>query len=139
MLWITRPRPHIDRTASAWLIRRFIDAEARFAFAPTVAEAQLAGGTPFDMPGAELGHHRGRCTFDALLERYRLADPALDEIGAIVRDVDLDEETPATAEAAGVDAILRGLADVIPDDQELLHYTERLYDGLYSWARTQVR
>lgn len=139
MLWITRPRPHIDRTASAWLIRRFIDREARFDFAPTLAEAQALGGTPFDMPGAELGHHAGRCTFETLLEHYHLDEPALREIAAMVRDVDLDEEPHATPEAAGLDAILRGLAAVMPDDQELLRYTGQLYEGLYAWARSQVR
>ena len=80
MLWVTRPSPHIDRTACAWLIRRFIDPEATFAFAPDPEGAAALGGTPFDMRGVELGHHEGRCSFESILRKYRIQDPALDEI-----------------------------------------------------------
>lgn len=139
MLWITRPRPHIDRTASAWLIRRFVDREAQFAFAATPEEAATMGGTPFDMRGVELSHHGERCTFDALLQRYQLSEPALQEIAAIVRDVDLELDPARTPEAHGVDAVIRGLGLVIEDDQALLATTDRVYDGLYAWARSVVR
>jgi hypothetical protein len=139
MLWITRPRPHIDRTASAWLIRRFVDQNAEFGFADSPEGAAQLGGTPFDMRGVELGHHGGHCTFEALLQRYQLNDPALAEIAAIVRDVDLDEEPHRTPEGHGVDAVIRGLGLVIGDDLELLAVTDRIYDGLYAWARSIAR
>ena len=87
MLWVTRPSPHIDRTACAWLIRRFVDPEATFAFAPDPDGAAVLGGTPFDMRGVELGHHEGRCSFETILHKYELRDPALDEIAAIASGV----------------------------------------------------
>jgi hypothetical protein len=139
MLWITRPRPHIDRTASAWLIRRFIDPDAEFDFAPDAEGAHAMGGTPFDMRGVELSHHGGRCTFETLLDRYQLKDPALLEIAAIVRDVDLDLEPVRIPEAFGVDAIIRGLGLTMEDDHQLLGLTDQIYDGLLAWARSVAR
>ena len=139
MLWVTRPKPHIDRTACAWLIRRFVDPQATFAFAPDPEGAALLGGTPFDMRGVELGHHEGRCSFESILRRYGLRDPALDEIAAMVHDADLDDDRFRSPEAPGLDAIIRGLGVVIEDDQELLRYTETVYDGLYAWVGRTTR
>ncbi len=135
MLWVTRPHPHIDRTACAWLIRRFVDPEAIFSFAPDPEAAVKLGGTPFDMRGVELGHHEGRCSFETIVHKYRLTDPALDEIGAMVHDADLDDEKFRSPEAPGLDAVIRGLGMVIEDDHQLLAITDRLYDGLYAWVR----
>jgi hypothetical protein len=135
MLWVTRPGPHIDRTACAWLIRRFIDPAATFAFAPDPKAAAALGGTPFDMRGVELGHHEGRCSFETVLQKYRIRDPALDEIATMVHDADLDDDRFRSPEAPGLDAIIRGLGLVIRDDHELLRYTETLYDGLYAWVQ----
>lgn len=135
MLWITRPRPKIDRTACAWLIRRFVDTEAAFAFASDPAEAARLGGTPFDMSGVELGHQEGRCSFESVIHKYRLADPALDRIAAMVHDADLHDRKFEPPEAAGLDAIIRGLGMVIQSDADLLAYTDRLYDGLHAWLR----
>ena len=139
MLWVTRPHPHIDRTACAWLIRRFVDPEARFAFAPDSEAARELGGTPFDMRGVELGHHEGRCSFETILHQYRLTDPALHEIAAMVHDADLDDEKFRSPEAPGLDAVIRGLGMVIEDDQELLALADRLYDGLYAWVQRMTR
>jgi hypothetical protein len=139
MLWVTRPRPHIDRTACAWLIRRFVDPTATFAFAPDPDGARALGGTPFDMRGVELGHHEGRCSFETILLTYRLTDPALREIAAMVHDADLDDEKFASPEGPGLDAIVRGLGIVIEDDYELLALTDRLYDGLYAWVQRNLR
>ena len=139
MLWVTRPHPHIDRTACAWLIRRFVDPEARFAFAPDSEAARELGGTPFDMRGVELGHHEGRCSFETILHQYRLTDPALSEIAAMVHDADLDDEKFRSPEAPGLDAVIRGLGMVIEDDQELLDFADRLYDGLYAWVQRMTR
>ena len=139
MLWVTRPQPHIDRTACAWLIRRFVDPEATFAFAPDRQSAEALGGTPFDMRGVELGHHDGGCSFETMLRRYDLTDPALHEIAAMVHDADLDDDKFRSPESAGLDAIVRGLGLVTPDDQELLRFTQRVYDGLYAWVRRPLR
>jgi hypothetical protein len=135
MLWITRPHPHIDRTACAWLIRHFVDRDAVFAFAPDAEAAAALGGTPFDMRGVELGHHEGRCSFETILARYQLTDPALHEIAAMVHDADLDDDRFRSPEAPGLDAIIRGLGLVTPDDHELLRLTDRVYDGLYAWVQ----
>ena len=139
MLWVTRPHPHIDRTACAWLIRRFVDREAFFAFAPDPEAARELGGTPFDMRGVELGHHEGRCSFETILHKYRLTDPALHEIAAMVHDADLDDEQFRSPEAPGLDAVIRGLGMVIENDQELLALTDRVYDGLYAWVQRMTR
>jgi hypothetical protein len=139
VLWITRPHPHIDRTACAWLIRRFLDPEAEFAFAADAEAASALGGTPFDMRGVALGHHDGRCSFETILKRYQLTDPALHEIAAMVHDADLDDEKFRSPEAPGLDAIVRGLGLVTPDDHELLRFTNRVYDGLYAWLRRTLQ
>jgi hypothetical protein len=139
MLWVTRPHPHIDRTACAWLIRRFIDHGATFAFTPDPTGARALGGTPFDMRGVELGHHHGRCSFETILHKHGLTDPALHEIAAMVHDADLDDDKFRTPEAPGLDAIVRGLGLVIEDDHALLALTDRLYDGLYAWVRRTLR
>jgi hypothetical protein len=139
MLWVTRPHPHIDRTACAWLIRRFVDPEAAFAFAPDPEGAARLGGTPFDMRGVELGHHDDRCSFETIVLTHQLTDPALGRIAAMVHDGDLHDGKFHTAEAAGLAAVIRGLGMVIENDDELLTYTDRLYDGLYAWARRPGR
>ena len=135
MRWVTRPRPHIDRTACAWLIRRFLDPSAEFVFAADREKAEATGGTPFDMRGVELGHHQGRCSFETFLAVYQLTDPALRRIAEIVHDADLDDEQFRSPEAPGVDAVIRGLGMVIEDDLELLKVTDRIYDGLYEWGK----
>jgi hypothetical protein len=139
MLWITRPHPHVDRTACAWLIRRFVDPEADFGFAADAEAAAALGGTPFDMRGVQLGHHEGRCSFESILVRYHLTDPALHEIATMVHDADLDDDKFRSLEAAGLDAVIRGLGLVTPDDHELLRFTGRIYDGLYAWVQRQTQ
>ncbi len=139
MLWVTRPHPHIDRTACAWLIRRFVDPDAVFAFAADLAEAARLGGAPFDMPGADLGHQEGRCSFESVIYRYRLSQPALEKLAAMVHDADLHDQKFRPPEAPGLDAVIRGLGMVIENDHELLRYTDRLYDGLYAWLGQPAR
>jgi hypothetical protein len=112
-----------------------VDSQPRFAFAPDPESAKRLGGTPFDMRGVELGHHEGRCSFESILFKYDLTDPALHEIGAMVHDADLDDEKFRSPEAPGLDAIIRGLGLVIREDDELLGLTDRIYDGLYAWVR----
>ena len=133
MKWATRPGVHVDRTGSAWLIRRFIDPEAQFAFIPDLAHVP-AGTTPFDMRGADLSHHGGDCTFETLLRRYALDDPALWDIARIIHEADLEDERFDAPEARGLDVIIRGLS-MVCDDDETLAITARLYDGLYEHRR----
>ena len=130
-LWVTRPRPHIDRCASAWLIRKFIDRRPRFGFA--VRGGALRGGIPFDMPEAELGHQGEDCTFETLVKQFGLErDAAVRLIAQIVHDVDLKDGKFGRPEAAGVDAVLRGLSEQVHDDQRLLREAGAVFDGLYA-------
>lgn len=133
MKWATRPSIHVDRTGCAWLIRRFIDAEAEFSFIADI-EAVPKGTTPFDMRGAELSHRGGECTFETILRRHELDDPALWEIGRTIHEADLEDERFDAPEARGLDVLIRGLSMVCSDD-EMLELTGRLYDGLYEYKR----
>jgi hypothetical protein len=130
-LWVTRPRPHIDRCASAWLIRRFIDRRPRFGF---VAEGgKLRGGIAFDMFGAAFGHQGEDCTFETMMKQFGLGhDPALRAISEIVHDIDLKDSKFGRSESAGVKAVLRGLAEGVRDDHRLLRESEAVFDGLYA-------
>ncbi len=139
MRWITRRNLHIDRTASAWLIRRFIDPDAEFAFVAPDADPATLDGRTFDMRGAEYGHADGRCTFQVMVERHGLAgDPALVELGRIILDADVPPSRTRRPEAAGIDALLRGFQLSVPDDDEKLRLTAPLYDALYAYCRAKV-
>lgn len=134
MIWATRRHVHIDRTACAWLIRRFIDPDAEFVFVDDPDEVP-AGATPFDMRGVELGHRDGRCSFETILVRYELDDPALERIGQVVHEADIGDERYDAPEAPGLDALLRGLALRAADDDQRIAMTEPLYDALYElWS-----
>lgn len=137
MKWITRARPKIDRIACPWLIRRFIDKDAEFFFVPpddVVAKAAELGAIPFDVEGVELSHDGPRCSFDAILARYGLDDPALHEMAVIVRGADTDRLDLAP-QSAGLLAISLGLSRNYDDDHQQLAQGMILYDALYSWAR----
>jgi hypothetical protein len=131
--WATRRHCHIDRAACAWLIRRFLDAEAEFVFVDDPDEVP-ADATPFDMRGVELSHHGGDCSFETFLRRYELDDPVLWDIARIVHEADLDDERYDAPEAAGFDVALRGLSMVV-DDQRLLELTGPLFDGVYEFRK----
>jgi len=135
MKWITRARPKVDRIACPWLILRFIDAQAEFVFAPAdevLAEAAELGATPFDVEGVELSHVGPLCSFDALLEKYQLTDPALADIARIVRGADT-ASLDLAPEAAGLLAVSLGLSQLFTDDHEQLRHGLVLYDALYAW------
>ncbi len=128
--WVTRPRPHVDRIASAWLIKRFVDPEAEFVFAPP---DQIPGDAiPFDMAGVDFGHHGEDCTFETLLRRTGLRDRKLAILAEIVHEADLKDQKFAREEARGIDLALRGLLSAIKDDQEALAHGLTLFDGLYA-------
>src|SRR5215469_15601759 len=101
MHFVTREHVHVDRIATAWAIRRFVDPDATFEFVPRTRDVSKIEGIPFDIRGAELGHRDGRCTFETLLEKYELRDPGLKRMAAIVRAADLPHEESAPAESAG--------------------------------------
>lgn len=128
-LWVTRPRPHVDRLASAWFIRRFVDPDARFAFAPP--EARPAEAIPFDMAGVELGHHGDRCTFETLLAATGRRDAGLQALAEIVHEADLRDGRYPREEARGLDLAIRGLLAALKDDEAVLAAGLTLFDGLY--------
>jgi len=136
MKWCTRAGCHIDRSACAWLIRRFVDPEAEFVFVSDPDDVP-PGATPFDMRGAELSHHDGDCTFEQILRRYDLTDPVLWEIAKIVHEADLADERYDAPEAPGFDVALRGLS-MVRDDAEILEITAPVFDGLYEYRRRAV-
>ncbi|MGW6612242.1 chromate resistance protein ChrB domain-containing protein [Streptomyces erythrochromogenes] len=132
MKWATRAGIHIDRAACAWLIGRFIDPEAAFVFVTDPAHVP-ADATPFDMRGAELGHHHGDCSFETILRVYDLnADPALRRIADIVHEADIDDERFNAPEAPGLDVVLRGLS-MTGDDTHTLAVATPIFNGLYEY------
>ena len=133
MRWVTRAGVHIDRASSAWLIARFIDAEAEFAFVSDPDDVP-EGSTPFDIRGVEFGHHGADCTFETLLRRHDIADPVLWRIAAIVHEADLEDDRYDAPEAIGLDVVLRGLS-MTRDDASVLAVTGPLFDGLYEYFR----
>lgn len=138
-VWVTRERPKIDRIACPWLVRRFIDPLAEFVFAPepqVLAKAAQLGGVAFDVPGVEFTHRGERCSFDALVEDFRLADPALERLARIVRGADTGRLDLAP-ECAGLLSVSLGLGCLHGDDHELLEKGFELYDALYATCRAQ--
>jgi rhodanese-related sulfurtransferase len=135
--WVTRARPKIDRIACPWLIRRFVDpfAEFHYVSAPDVlAMSEKLHAIPFDIPDVDFSHHDKRCSFDAMIERFSLTDPALHRLADIVRGADTSR-LELTAQSAGLYAISLGLSDLIEDDHALLDAGMTIYDALYRWQR----
>ncbi|MGH7390058.1 MAG: chromate resistance protein ChrB domain-containing protein [Candidatus Rokuibacteriota bacterium] len=128
--WVTRPRPHIDRVASAWLIKRFIDADAEFVFAPPAEFPKEA--IPFDAPGVELSHHGEDCTFETLVKRARLRDRRLARLAEVVHEADLRDGKYPHEEARGIDVAVRALLAASPDDHQVLAQGMALFEGLYA-------
>ncbi|MFJ5370251.1 chromate resistance protein ChrB domain-containing protein [Bosea sp. CER48] len=136
-LWVTRARPKIDRIACPWLIRRFIDRQAVFLFvaaAEVEAVADRFGATPFDIEGVFWSHRGPRCTFDAMIEEFRLGSPALDRLARIVRAADT-ATLEAEPQAAGLLAASLGLSRMFKHDLEQLDAGMLLYDAFYRWCR----
>src|SRR5207244_698984 len=124
--WVTRPRPGVDRMASAWLIRRFIDPKATFGFVERPADSDL----PFDMYTGEFSHHGNSCTFETLAQRFNIADPAAARIGQIVHDLDMKEKRYAPPEAPAVDRMVDGLRGLYADDDTLLQHGMGMFEAL---------
>jgi len=136
-VWTTREHIHIDRLFSAWLIRRSIDPKAKFVFMP---ENKLPkNAIPFDVFGAEFSHHGEDCTFETLLKSFQLKDKALAAIAEIVHDIDMKDQKFGRPEAAGLDAIVRALADALQDDHKMLEVGSTILDALYGYYSTLKR
>jgi len=141
MKWITRSHVHVDRVACPWLITRFIDNQAEFIFAPASQIEQIVqqtGAIPFDVPGVELGHRDGRCSFESLLVHYGLKDPGLLRLAQIVHAADVSEDLDTDPIARGLEAIASGYSLRFPQDEENLAHQFEVYDALYAWCRLDV-
>jgi hypothetical protein len=137
--WVTRAGIKVDRIGSAWLIRRFIDPTARFKFVPAKGYRAEPGELRFDMYQGEFTHEGDRCTFETLLLRFGLTDPALRALGEIVHDVDCKDEKFGRAEAAGIASLVGGLVLAYPDDAERLERGAAVFEGLYAYISSGAR
>jgi hypothetical protein len=138
LTWVTRKGVHVDRIASAWLIRRFVDSAARFRFADSQSPAASPGEVRFDTVGGEFTHEGDRCTFETLVARLGLADPAVVQIAEIVHDIDLKDAKFGRAEASGILQLVNGLALVHADDLDRLDRGFALFDDLYESFRRRL-
>lgn len=141
MKWITRSHVHVDRVACPWLISRFVDSQAEFLFCPKSQIDRVAaetGAIPFDAPGVELGHHEGRCSFEAIISKYGLTDPALQLLAQIVHAADIAEDLQTNPIAPGLEAIATGYSLRFPDDSQNLARQFEVYDALYAWCRLKA-
>lgn len=138
MKWVTRARPKVDRVACPWLIKRFVDPDAEFLYVPpeqVMETAQREGAIPFDVPNIELGHRGLECSFDAIMKKYDLTDPALKRLALIVRGADTDAKD-LTPESRGLEAIAEGFRLAYQDDHELLERELSVYDALYAYCKS---
>ena len=142
MRWVTRKNAAVDRIACPWLIRRFIDRGAEFLYVEAEDVARIAreqSAEPFDVQGAELGHVDGRCSFESILVKYGLTDPALARMARIVHGADIVADIDKTPEAAGLKAIAMGFRRIHgSEDHVKLEAQIGLYDALYAWCQEQV-
>ena len=143
MKWVTREHVHVDRVACPWLIKNFVDPDAEFIFAPrdeVMKVAEGEGAIPFDAWGqAELDHHEGRCSFESIMLKYNLTDPALQGLAKIVHAADVAKDIGTAPEAAGVEAIARGFGLLgYTNDHEILEKEFPVYDALYAYCKAKA-
>jgi hypothetical protein len=142
MKWVTRKNANVDRVACPWLIRKFVDPEAEFLYVPAeevMATAEHEGAVPYDVKDVELGHVDGRCSFDSIMVKYGLEDPALKRLAQIVHGADIAADRETCPEAAGLYAIANGFALVHgEDDHEKIRLETPMYDALYAWCRKET-
>jgi hypothetical protein len=144
MKWITRSHVKVDRVACPWLIKKFVDRDAEFFFVPAErveAEAARLGAIPFDVPGAELGHHGRECSFEAIVKKHKLAgDPALTLLARIVNGADTDNSLYEQAEGPGLNAIAEGFRHLGLADDHAVNAAEWIvYDALYEYCKEMFR
>ncbi len=141
MKWITRCGAKTDRIACPWLIKSFIDDQAAFVFVPAekvLATAKKLGGKSFDAPNADYTHRNGKCSFEVLMEEFKLEDPALTMLARIIHGADVKEDRGATPQSEGLRAIGEGFVITTLDDHEKLRLQFPMYDALLAWCRHQV-
>jgi hypothetical protein len=141
MKWVTREHPRTDRIACPWLIHRFIDSEAEIVYVPkdeVLPYAQREGARSFDAPGAQYTHRNGNCSFETLVEDFRIDDPAVAIMARVIHGADVAEDRDETPESAGLLAIADGFALLGVDDQRQLELELPVYDALYAWAKDRV-
>ncbi|HYK90864.1 MAG TPA: chromate resistance protein ChrB domain-containing protein [Acidobacteriota bacterium] len=141
MKWVTREHVKVDRVACPWLIKKFIDPQAEFRFVPSTRVREVAvdeGAIPFDVPDVELGHHDGKCSFEALVEKYRIDDPAIRLLAKIVHGADVSHDLYGRPEAPGLKAIAIGFGLIgLNDDREILEREFIVYDALYAYCQKE--
>ena len=137
--WVTRKGIHVDRMASAWLILRFVDPEARFKFVPSKGYEPRPKELRFDMFEAEFTHEGDHCTLEVLIDRLGITEPALTPIAEIVHDIDLKDGKFARPETAGIDKLIAGIAMAHPEDEERLERATAVFDDLYQYFRRKHR
>ena len=141
MKWVTRSHVHVDRVACPWLISSFIDSDAEFIFVPKSQVEQVVketGAIPYDAPNVELGHKDGKCSFESIIEKYGVTDPALLRLAKIVHAADIEADLYTDEIAPGLEAIAVGYSLRFPEDTENLSRQFDVYDALYAWCRLQV-
>jgi len=142
MKWVTRKNANVDRIACPWLIRKFVDKNPEFLYvAPekVVEVAKEEGAIPYDVKGVELGHVDGRCSFESIMKKYNLVDPALQYLAKIVHGADVAADVNIVPEAAGLQAIAHGFALVHGEnDHEKIRLETPLYDALYAWCQRRA-
>jgi len=142
MKWVTREHPKTDRIACPWLIRKFIDADAEIVYVPAdqvLEYAEREGAMSFDAPGATYTHRQGKCSFETLVEEYRIDEPAIVLMAKVVHGADVAEDRDATPESRGLLAIADGFALLDVDDPRQLELELPVYDALYAWAQAEVQ
>jgi hypothetical protein len=142
MRWITRKNANVDRVACPWLIRRFVDRDAEFLYVPAdevMTAAEREGAIPYDVADVELGHVDGRCSFESIIVKYGIDDPALERLAKIVHGADVAADIDIVPEARGLKAIAYGFAMVHgDDDHEKIRLEAPMYDALYAWCQRAV-
>lgn len=139
MKWITREKVKVDRVACPWLIRKFVDPKAEFIYVPSdkvMTEAKRLDAIPYDVQGVELGHHGDKCSFEAIIGKYKLDDLALGMLAKIVNGADVSPEVYGLPEGPGLEAIAEGFRHLgLKDDHEILAKESIVYDALYAYCR----
>lgn len=142
MKWVTRINANVDRIACPWLIKRFIDPDAEFLYVAVdqvAAVAEREGAIPYDVKGVELGHVDGRCSFESIMVKYSLDDPALERLAKIVHGADVASDREICPEAAGLYAIAHGFALLHgEDDHKKISLETPMYDALYRWCQDHL-
>ncbi|MFB3894779.1 MAG: chromate resistance protein ChrB domain-containing protein [bacterium] len=137
MRWVTREHIKVDRVACPWLIKKYIDPQAEFIFVPA-DKINETEGIPFDAPGVELGHHDRQCSFESIIKKYNIIDPAVLELAKIVHAADIPSDRDSASEGPGLEAIASGFSKICKDDYEILDKELIIYDALYAYCTAKL-